>query len=52
LLRAGARRGNLVLVRRVFDECTRVLRQDLGVAPSPATVQVFQQAISAQPTST
>jgi LuxR family transcriptional regulator, maltose regulon positive regulatory protein len=46
MMSAYIAQGNLVQARRVFDDCTRVLREDLGIAPSPATVQIYNQLIA------
>ncbi|MGB8648699.1 MAG: tetratricopeptide repeat protein [Anaerolineae bacterium] len=43
LMRAYAQRGDRAQACQVFERCTRVLRLDLDVAPSPATVEVFKQ---------
>ncbi len=43
MMRAHAQRGDLAQVRRVFDQCARVLREDLDALPSPATESVFRE---------
>jgi ATP/maltotriose-dependent transcriptional regulator MalT/DNA-binding SARP family transcriptional activator len=48
-MRIHAQRGDRVQVRRVFEQCTRTLRDDLDLEPSAATVEVFQQALSESP---
>ncbi len=46
LMQISLARGDTVHARRIFDDCQRVLAQDLGVPPSSATVQILQQALT------
>lgn len=46
MMRAYAQRGDRVQVRRVFEQCVRVLREDLDVEPSAATVAVYRKVDS------
>jgi DNA-binding SARP family transcriptional activator len=46
LMRAYAQRGDRAQVRRVFEQCARVLREELDVEPSEATVEVYKQVVS------
>ena len=46
LMGAFAARGDRAQARRVYEQCERVLREDLDVVPSEATVQVFKQAVN------
>ena len=48
MMRAHAQRGDRAQARRVFEQCSRVLREDLDVEPSAATVEVFNALIAAQ----
>lgn len=56
LMRLRALRGDRAGALRVYYDCVRVLEQELGVAPSPATQQVYEQILNstllapAQPT--
>jgi ATP/maltotriose-dependent transcriptional regulator MalT/DNA-binding SARP family transcriptional activator len=43
MMRAYAQRGDLAQIRRVFDQCARVMNDDLDADPSPATVQIFRE---------
>ncbi len=45
MMQAYAQRGDRAQARRVFDQCARVLRDDLDVEPSAATVQVMKQIV-------
>lgn len=42
MMQAYAARGERAQVRRVFEQCQRVLREELDVEPSAATVAVYQ----------
>ncbi len=42
MMQAYAARGERAQVRRVFEHCKRVLREELDVDPSAATVAVYQ----------
>lgn len=44
MMQAASQRGDTIQMRRTFNECVRVLQEDLGVPPSPATRQVQKQA--------
>ena len=48
MMRAYAQRGDRAQARRVFEQCTRVLKEDLDVEPSAATVEVFRSVVSSQ----
>lgn len=43
LMQMAADNGQTSVVRHLFDECTRRLREDLGVAPDEQTVQLYRQ---------
>jgi len=43
IMRAHARRGDRAQARRVFEQCARVLRDELEVEPSSATLAVLQE---------
>lgn len=43
LMAAELRRGDSSAALRAFDRCERVIRQEFGCAPSPATVAVLHQ---------
>ncbi len=43
IMRAHAARGDRAQARRVFEQCARVLREELDVEPSAATVEVLRQ---------
>lgn len=43
MMRAHAHRGDRAQARRVFEQCARVLREDLDVEPSSATVAVLKE---------
>ena len=45
MMRAYAQRGDRAQARRVFEQCVRVLKEDLDVEPSSATVEVYQASI-------
>jgi len=49
MMRAHARRGDRVQARRVFEQCARVLRDELEVAPSSATVAVLKEVTEERP---
>ncbi|MBI4788534.1 MAG: transcriptional regulator [Chloroflexi bacterium] len=42
MMRAHAQRGDRAQARRVFEQCTRILREELDVEPSAATVEVYR----------
>ncbi len=46
MMRAHAARGDRAQARRVFEQCARVLREELDVEPSEATLEVLKQAVS------
>lgn len=46
MMQAYAARGERVQVRRVFEQCKRVLREELEVEPSAVTVAVYQRVVS------
>ncbi len=46
MMQAYAVRGDRAQAHRVYEQCVRVLREDLDVAPSAATVQVFQSIVT------
>jgi two-component SAPR family response regulator len=46
MMRAYAQRGDRAQVRRVFEQCVRVLKEELDVEPSGATVEVYKQVVS------
>ena len=43
MMRAHIQCGQAAQARRVYEQCVRVFREELGVEPSAATVQVFEQ---------
>jgi LuxR family maltose regulon positive regulatory protein len=45
MMRAYAARGDRAQARRVFEQCARVLREELDVEPSEATVEVLKQVV-------
>ncbi len=45
-LAAGGNRGQMVVA---YARCTRVLREHLGIAPSPETDRLYHQLIGAEP---
>ncbi|MCX7839305.1 MAG: transcriptional regulator, partial [Anaerolineae bacterium] len=45
MMQAYAARGERAQVRRVFEQCKRVLREELEVEPSAVTVEVYQAGI-------
>ena len=48
MMRAVAARGDRAQARRVFEQCARVLREELDVEPSEATRQVLQKVVGSQ----
>jgi len=46
MMQAYAARGDRAQVRRVFEQCKRVLRDELEVDPSTATVEVYRRVVS------
>jgi len=46
MMRACAERGDRAQARRVFEQCARVLREELEVAPSEATLQVLRDLVT------
>ncbi|MEW2051335.1 BTAD domain-containing putative transcriptional regulator [Streptomyces sp. NPDC005476] len=42
VIRVHLAEGNLSEARRAYDTCQRVLREELGVGPSPATAQMLR----------
>ncbi len=46
MMQAYAQRGDRVQVRRVFEQCVRMLREELDVEPSAATVAVYRKVDS------
>ncbi len=46
MMRAYAERGDRAQARRVFEQCARVLREELEVAPSEATLQVLRDLVT------
>jgi DNA-binding SARP family transcriptional activator len=46
MMQAYAARGDRAQVRRVFEQCKRVLRDELEVDPSAATVEVYRRVVS------
>ncbi len=46
MMRAYAARGDRAQARRVYEQCVRVLREELDVEPSNVTVEVLKQAVS------
>lgn len=48
MMRAYAERGDRVQARRVFEQCVRVLKEELEVEPSAATVEVYKQVVRGQ----
>lgn len=45
MMQAYAQRGDRVQARRVFEQCVRVLKEELEVEPSVATVEVYKQVV-------
>lgn len=45
LMRIHAQRSDRVQVRRAFDRCVNALRQEVDLAPSPATVELYHQLV-------
>jgi DNA-binding SARP family transcriptional activator len=43
MMRAYAQRGDRAQARRVFEQCVRVLREELDVEPSSATVEALRE---------
>lgn len=43
MMRAHAARGDRAQARRVFEQCVQILRGELDVEPSAATVQAFKE---------
>ncbi len=43
---AHAALGNRALALRSYHQCEQVLREQLGVAPAPATVALYQQVMT------
>ncbi len=43
MMQAHAARGDRAQARRVYEQCARVLREDLDVEPSEATVQMLRE---------
>ncbi|MBI5031798.1 MAG: transcriptional regulator [Chloroflexi bacterium] len=43
MMRAYAQRGDRAQARRVFEQCKRVLKEDLDVEPSEATLHVLKE---------
>jgi len=48
MMRVYAERGDRAQARRVFDRCAGVLREELDVEPSEATVEVFREVVAAE----
>jgi DNA-binding SARP family transcriptional activator len=48
LMRDAGLNGETLMVRRLFEECTRKLREDLGVGPDEQTVHLFQELTRAR----
>jgi two-component SAPR family response regulator len=46
MMQAYAGRGDRAQVRRVFEQCKRVLRDELEVDPSAATMEVYRRVVS------
>ncbi len=46
MMRAYAARGDRAQARRVFEQCERVLREDLNILPSEATEQEFKRVVN------
>ena len=46
MMRAYAQRGDRAQARRVFEQCARVLKEELDVEPSAATVEVYKLMVS------
>ncbi|MDE3090659.1 MAG: transcriptional regulator, partial [Chloroflexota bacterium] len=46
MMRAYAARGDRAQAHRVYEQCARVLREELDVEPSEATVETLQQVVS------
>lgn len=47
ILQAHVARGDRAQARRVFEQCVRVLRDELDVEPSEATKRLYEQAVTA-----
>ena len=45
MMRAYSARGDRAQARRVYEQCVRVLREELDVEPSSATVEVLKQVV-------
>jgi DNA-binding SARP family transcriptional activator len=43
MMRAYAAHGDRAQARRVFEQCGRVLKEELDVDPSPATLETWQE---------
>lgn len=46
MMQAHAQRGDRAQARRVFEQCVRVLKEELDVEPSAVTVEVYKQVVS------
>lgn len=46
MMQAYAQRGDRAQARRVYEQCARVLKEELEIEPSGATVEVYRQVIS------
>jgi DNA-binding SARP family transcriptional activator len=45
LMQVYAQRGDRVQVRRVFERCASVLKEEAHLQPSPATVELYRQLV-------